>query len=142
MNVQITKKESVDVKYLKCSIGARYWEDSSVNGEEDTNGDLIPLREGDYWCPIIDLDTGIIKDWPNDKTADIHYKSCDDNHFELLDSEMNSVHSQNSYVPDFLAINDDSFGDYVIFEIEENGQIKDWGSKKIDLEHFMSMAFS
>lgn len=141
MIIELKTTKTVDVKYIKCSIGARYWEDGTVNDEEDTNGDLIPLREGDYWCPIIDLDTGIIKDWPSGTTADVHYKSCDDNEFTLLDSEMNVLHMQNSYVPDFLAINDDSFGDYVIMEIEENGQITDWDSSKVDLYDFLSMDF-
>lgn len=142
MNLELKTTKTVNVKYLKCSIGARYWEDGSVNGQEDTNGDLIPLRIGDYWCPIIDLDTGLIKDWPSDKAASVHYKSCDDNEFSLLDSDFNVLHTQNSYVPDFLAINDDSFGDYVIMEINSDGQIIDWDSKKVDLYDFLSMDFN
>ena len=142
MQVVLTKTQTYDVKYLKCSIGARYWEDSSVNGEEDTNGDLIPLRDGDYWCPIIDLDTGIIQDWPEGTTASIHYKSCDDNEFQLWGTDKNIIHTQNSYVPEFLAINDDSFGDYVIMEIEANGQITDWNPINVDLENLISRAFN
>lgn len=142
MEVEIEVKKVLDVKYLKCRIGARYWEDATVNGVEDTDGDLIPLRNGEYWCPTIELETGIIQNWTSGVTADIHYKSCDENEFTLLDQDNNVLHKQNSYVPDFLAINDDSFGDYVIMTVEGNGQIKDWDSKKIDFESFFNMDFN
>ena len=62
---------------LRVSAGVRYWEDASVNGVEDTDGTLIPFRKGDLWCPIIDLETGQIYDWPAGANAYIHYKVCD-----------------------------------------------------------------
>mgnify|MGYP000150305495 CR=1 FL=1 len=60
--IQKVEKE-IEIRFLKVKCGVRYWEDGKVNGVEDTGGDLIPLREGDYWCPLIEVDTGIIQDW-------------------------------------------------------------------------------
>jgi hypothetical protein len=52
-----------NVKYLQCKLGVRYWEDAIVNGVEDTEGTLIPLRNGDYWQIVIEFDTVIIQNW-------------------------------------------------------------------------------
>jgi len=35
----------VNFTHLKVKCGARYWEDATVNGVEDTEGLLIPLRD-------------------------------------------------------------------------------------------------
>ena len=55
------------VKYIEVNAGVRYWEDATLNGEEDAEG-KIPLRKGDDWCPIIELATGRVPEWPGNKT--------------------------------------------------------------------------
>jgi len=115
-------------KYVLCSIGVRYWEDATVNGVEDTeDGENIPCKEDEYWNIKIDVDTGIIQDWDNTKTATTHYKSCDENVFEFLDDEENVITRYDGYVPEFLeCTGENGYGDYVLLEIEKNGQIKNW----------------
>jgi hypothetical protein len=39
MKVKLVIEKEFDVKYLKAEVGARYWEDSSVDGVEDSEGD-------------------------------------------------------------------------------------------------------
>lgn len=134
MKVKIKKEVEVTVKTLKVRAGARYWEDATVNGIEDTEGKLIPCREGDNWCPIIDIETGRITNWETGKTADIHYKVCDDGDYHILDENDEEVLHLNGYVPDILAINDNGYGDYIILEINEEGFIKDW---KFDISNFI-----
>jgi hypothetical protein len=34
--------------HLHVKAGVRYWEDATVNGEEDTDGSFIPFRNEDY----------------------------------------------------------------------------------------------
>lgn len=126
-------KTEFDVKYLKARIGARYWEDSIVNDIEDIEGKLIPCRKGDNWIPIIELETGKIINWEQGKIASIHYKSCDNNDFYLLDQDNNIVASISDYVINMMCPKEEGYGDYVIMDIDENGFIQDW---KADLKPF------
>ena len=82
--VKVTEERELKLSKLRLSAGARYWEDATVNGVEDDEGTLIPFREGDYWCPIIDIDSGTIDNWPKGMTASIHYKVCDDGEYWLI----------------------------------------------------------
>lgn len=118
--------KEVEVKTLVVEAGARYWEDATVDGVEDENGDLIPCRDGDYWKPIIDLETGIITNWTQGVTADIYYKVCDDGTYKLLDVDGNEVVSIDGYVPDIMCPNGEGFGDYIIMKVGENGKIDNW----------------
>src|SRR5690606_16913740 len=101
-------------------------EDASVNGVEDTNGDLIPLRTGDNWEPVIDLETGQVRGWPSGTTADIHYKVCDQGEYWLLDASGAPVAKwRGCYVPDdLLCVRDRGYGDYIIPKIDEGGRIQ------------------
>lgn len=121
------KTEAVKtVKYLRAECGVRYWEDATVNGVDDENGDLIPCREGEAWAPLIDLETGKIKDWPEGTVADVHYKVCDDGAYELLDENRQVVRRIEGYVPDIMCPKGEGYGDYVIMDIGPDGVIADW----------------
>jgi hypothetical protein len=133
ITIELTQVISKEVKYLKAECGVRYWEDGEVNGVEDTDGELIPLRVGDTWCPIIDLATGVIEDWPEGTTADVHYKVCDDGRYFLLDPEKNVIREIEGYVPKIMAPGGSGHGDYVIMTIGPDGKIVNWS---VDLEGF------
>lgn len=133
MSYTISVKKEVPVTALKCDIGVRYWEDGVVDGVEDENGDLMPLRVGDDWKPIIDLETGIIRDWPAGKTASVHYKVCDAGVYHLLNEEGETVLTKEGYVPSILSPGGSGYGDYVIMDIDENGKIDGW---EVDLSDF------
>jgi hypothetical protein len=112
---------------LEVQAVVRYWEDANVNGKEDVNGDMIPCREGDMWCPLINLETGKILNWNPGTKARVHYKVCDAGEYYLLDSSGNRVvKSKGYYVPKLLCPNDSGFGDYIIMSIDENGVIENW----------------
>ncbi len=136
MKVKIRVEKEVNFISLKVKCGVRYWEDGTVNGVEDTKGDLIPLREGDYWCPIIDIETGIIKDWPIGITADVHYKCCDDGDYWLVSDGGFELKRPGYYVPVILDLTGESFGDYVILTIGKNGQIVNW-PKEHNIDEFL-----
>jgi len=133
MKVSIKKTVEVEVKTLQVSAGARYWEDATVNGVEDVDGTLIPFRVGDYWQPKIDVETGSIIDWPIGTTADIHYKVCDDGQYTLLDAENNPIAATDGYVPSCMCPKENGYGDYVIMDIDENGNIADWSADFQDI---------
>lgn len=136
MKIEIKETKEVEVKFLKVSAHVRHSEDATVNGVEDEKGDLMPLMDGETWCPVIDLETGVIQDWPAGTTADVHYKICDDGEYTLLDSLMQPVIKIEGYVPSMLAINDNGYGDYIILKIDENGVIEGF---KAELEDFVNV---
>jgi len=135
MKIKVKIEKEYDAKWLVCKIGARYWEDATVNGVEDTEGELIPLRNGDYWEPIIDIVNGRINDWPTGTTASIHYKSCDDNIFSLFDYENNLIKKIDGYVIETMYPKENGYGDYVIMDIDKDGFIQDWGFKVEDFQN-------
>jgi hypothetical protein len=126
MKIKLTESKEYDVHYLRAQCGVRYWEDSEVDGVEDTEGQLIPCRVDDYWMPLIDLERGVIINWEIGKTAKVHYKVCDDGVYRLLDKDKNIVKEIDGYVPDLMCPEGDGFGDYVIMNIDANGKIDKW----------------
>lgn len=133
MQVTIRQPVNYDVKYLVANLGVRYWEDATVNGVDDQDGTLIPLRSGDSWIITIDLDTGIIQDWPEGTTAKTHYKVCDAGTYALLTADLTRVLQKEGYVPSLLAPGGGGYGDYVILEINGSGQIEQWRADLSDL---------
>ena len=129
MELTIKVKKKVDAKTLLIDAGVLYWEDATVNGIEDVNGDLIPCRFGERWKPEIDIDSGVIINWKKGVVANVHYKVCDDGFYYVFDSENNVILKKEGYVPDILDVERDSYGDYLIFNIDENGKISNWSPK-------------
>lgn len=129
-----------NIKYFKAKCGVRYWEDSTINGEEDSQGDLVPCRDGDYWIPIIDIETGVIINWKKGVVADIHYKVCDDGFYSYLDSEQNEIGEEvDSYVPNCLCPKEEGYGDYVIMDIDSEGKIANWSFDFEKVNHYLDI---
>ena len=134
MKIELTVKKEFEVKTLLVEADVRYWEDATVNGVEDENGDLIPCKVGDTWKPIIDLETGLITNWEKGKEANIHYKVCDAGEYWLQDENGEKiVKAKGYYVPDFLSIDDSGYGDYIIMKVDKEGKINNW---RFDSEPF------
>ena len=132
MKIEVTEKVEKEVVFLKASCGVRYWDDGEVNGKSDDDG-KIPCREGDLWCPLICLKSGIIMNWECGVTASVHYKVCDDGSYALLDKDRDEVISIDGYVPAIMCPEGGGYGDYVIMRIDEDGRILNW---KPDLSDF------
>ena len=129
-------QESVmDIKKVKVKAQIRYWEDTEVNGIDDTeNGDNIPCKQGELWCAVINVATGIIENWEIGKTAKVHYKVADCCGWELLDENGAVIQSQDDgYVPKTLCPAERGYGDYIIMNIDENGLIDKW---RFDIDDF------
>ncbi len=128
MLVKIKVEKEVEIKTLLVKAGVRYWEDSEINGEPDTeSGDKIPCKDGSLWCPEINVDTGEILNWTKGVKAEIHYKVCDAGSYFLKDENGEIVLSkEDGYVIDSLCPKEAGYGDYIIMDIDENGIIQDW----------------
>lgn len=150
-----------NVKYLSAKIGVRYWVDckySKDNGEtwidpddndEDEKSVVDDLKEiivpenqrwglVNYWKLEINLDTGKVVDWPRGLCIHTYFKVCDDGEYVFLDGEGKEVVNitkeyDQYYVPDFLALEDEGYGDYVYLNIDGNGNIEhaDWMRDRI-----------
>ena len=136
MKATIKVEKEVELDHIQVIAKVRYWEDAEVNGESDERGDLIPCREGENWYPIIDVSTGKIRNWQQGKTAKVHYKVCDCGVYRLLDAEGNIVGEIDGYVPGFMCPADNGYGDYIIMNIDADGNIEDWQFSKKDIESF------
>jgi len=137
MKAKIKIEKEVEIKTLLVDAGVRYWEDGSINGVDDLHGDLIPCKEMDRWKLNIDIDSGIITNWKKGVTADVHYKVCDDGIYHLLDSEGNTVLTKDGYVPNILDLYRESYGDYIVVKIDENGKIENWNNNP-NIEDFFN----
>ncbi|MCZ7856048.1 hypothetical protein O9X81_05430 [Agrobacterium salinitolerans] len=132
--ISIKQTVEVDVKFLKADCGVRYWEDAEVNGiEDDETNPAMPFASKDSWRPIIDIEAGVIVDWPKGITADTHYKVCDAGVYTLLDADRNEVKQIDGYVPSIMCPEGGGYGDYVIMKIDADGKIANWS---IDLSEF------
>lgn len=131
MKIEMMIKQEYDIKVLMAELGVRYWEDSTVNGVEDTEGTLIPCRDGDTWRINIDIETGKILNWEQGFAAEIHYKVCDDGEYTIFDHLERPVKTKNWYVPACLCPKENGHGDYVIMDISIDGFIQDWDNSTI-----------
>lgn len=118
---------------LIVSAAVRYWEDAKVNGVEDADGTLIPLKTGELWKPTIELATGRVLDWPQGTTADIYYKVCDAGEYWLEDAAGKRLKWNGDYVPSkLLCVGDEGYGDYIILKISADGFIEGWKEPELD----------
>lgn len=135
MKAEIFIKKVVDIKTCEIKADVWDWEDAVINGSEDTEGNLTPCREGNLWCPIIDIDTGTITNWSKGTKANVHFKVCDTGSYFLKDAEGKVVLSiEGDYVPNNLIPG--KYGDYIIMEISEDGKIINW-PKEPSFEDFI-----
>ena len=132
--IKVKKIEEKEVSILSVSVEPRYWEDSTVNGIEDEGGLLIPCREEDLWCPEINLETGVILNWKQGIKANIHYKVCDAGEYILINKYGVPIKEIEGYVPSIMCPENGGYGDYIIMNIDENGQIENWDNS--DLSEF------
>ncbi len=117
MKIGLTRAIDFEAVAIKCEMAVRY-------EEEDIPNDF-PLRKGDMWIGTVDVDTGVIRDWPAGKSGQMHMKVCDEGTYALIgpDGEVISKR-ENDYVPGCIP---GEYGDYVEFDIDANGKIARWG---------------
>ena len=142
MKAKFTVTKEFDIEYLFVEAGVRYWKDAIIDGIEDKDGNIhgipdekgtIPCRDGDCWKPLININTGKIVNWTQGVKASIHYKICDNGTYKLLDVNMELIKKIRDYVPKMLSPKEEGWGDYIIMDIDPDGQIRDW---KIILDEF------
>jgi len=168
MKITRIVKIEQDVKYLKASLGVRYWVDcdysidngktwvysSTLNDTDEESERIMNLtpcvvkknigyRERNYLELIIDLENGKVLNWPEGFCLNTSYKICDDGEYIFLDSDMNEIVNitkeyKQYYVPSFLAIEDDGWGDYVYININSDGTIQNFDKMKNEIQNYFN----
>lgn len=162
MKVRVTKPIDIDLRYLKAKIGVRYWVDckySKDNGNtwyedlgDSTDEEVIAdmpfvfseknkWYTTNYWIITIDLDEGKVLDWPKDFMIRTNFKVCDDGEYIFLNENKEEAINitkeyDQYYVPDFLAIEDDGYGDYVYINIDGDGRIEHFDEMITRIENY------
>jgi hypothetical protein len=135
MKLSVKVKTEIEVESLHVVAIVRYWDDGTVDGVEDENGSRIPCRFGSTWEPKIDIESGVITNWTKGIKASVHYKVCDAGEYFLANAKGHRVLKyKGEYVPSFFP--GDHYGDYIIFEIDEDGKIAEWDAAAIDGKDF------
>jgi len=122
MLATITKKETVEVKYIVIDVPVRY-------DDKDIPYDF-PFRKGGAWRITVDIDTGRIHGWPEGYAAcNVHMKVCDEGVYTLLAPDQTVVAKlEQEYVP--RGIVPGEYGDYINLHINEDGFITNWNDRK------------
>ena len=129
MKLSVKVEKEVEAKFIKVSANVRYWDDATINGDQCQSGDNVPFKNGDLWEPVIDIDNGVVIDWPEGVGAKFHFKVCDAGSYYLLDWEFNVLVSiEDNYVPSGLCHGDSGFGDYIIFNVNGKGEIENYSN--------------
>ena len=156
MKINIIKPVEIEAKFLKVRACVRYPEDSEfIEAENDRKVNYIsddeenpkmPFMEVEYdkyghkkfyWTPTIDLENGVIVNWPKGVKVHVFYKVCDDFECTVYDEYDNEVLHYEGYVPDFMSIEEEGYGDYIDMIIDENGCIQKWNITSSDIRPLM-----
>lgn len=153
MKALIKVKKEFDIRYLKVEAHITHWQTSCINGKPDIDIDehknkkpKMPFSSFEevgfnkhewLWKPIIDVDKGIILNWPSDIEADIHYKVCDGGMYTLFDGDFCRILQAESYVPKCLYPKDNGYGDYIIMHVNRDGSIDDFNFTESDVDYII-----
>ena len=128
MKTTIQVSKEIEVTHILIDVPVEY-------GEEDIPNDF-PLRNGDHWNALVNIDTGKIVDWPADAGAqEIYMKVCDRGTYVLYSSEEKIATREEDYVPN--AVVPGEWGDYIELKIAADGTITNW-PKKPDVSAFFN----
>ena len=121
--------EIYNIKYLGCGYSDDGIEDGFV--AFNNNGQKVGKENvGMYYGFKIDVDDGKIVNWPEKNLyLKLFIKVVDTGSDAFYDKENNIIYEAWGYVHDFLGINSPSYGDYINFDTDIHGYIKDWKEK-------------
>ena len=127
-------------KYVRFTKEIDYWLDMvDLNGKtydqmdddeawNDLRKDFPSLvNDEDEIELLINIENGHIENWPDGKTGNFRtVKIVDTGHYELLDAAQRKLRVLDGYVPEFLSIECEGYGDYLEFVVDTKGYIRNW----------------
>lgn len=129
MEIEVTRKEKLNVKYIRFDIPIR---PGDLNYHEDDKSVCHAVENDGHLTLTIDIETGVVYGRSLIKhDVRIYSKVCDEGYYMLLDEYNCAVYQFRSYVPDILSCIDNGFGDYLSMVIRPDGSIDNWDSDNI-----------
>ena len=141
-NLEINNEDSTEnikekikkIKYLIVSVGNEECFDGveafKENGEKVNEKDS-PLHYYDFNFEV-DVDNGKISNWSEEKIyVKVNMRAMDTGFYTFFDENKIKIYEEEGYVPNFLGIEGDAYGDNIIFSTDVNGFILNWKEKKI-----------
>lgn len=132
MKIKIIKEVEIEACLIDVDAHVRYPEDSSywdkndIEHECDNEKPEIPCFDDHNWKPIININTGKIINWDAPIKCHLFAKVCDEFKCKIKGLNSEDIITYEGYVPSFMAIEDNGYGDYIDMIVEEDGTIKNW----------------
>lgn len=118
----------VDFTILELAVPVNY-------GTEDISEDF-PGRRGDMLYMSIDIDKGVVFDWPQGQTANLYMKVVDGGCYTVRglaeNGEPVNLTLENEYVP--YSLGRGGYGDYLVLKVNGGGKIENW---QFDINEFL-----
>lgn len=137
MKTTIMQPVEIEIEYFYMNIPI-FLEDLTFNHNEVTlenKNNIYGLFESNEQTRLkffINIDTGEILEWPKGNTLSIYAKVRDEGIYSLIDNNGNSIKNiEYEYVPDGLDIEEEGYGDYVIFNVNSEGIIENFNGEQI-----------
>ena len=138
---EIIKEKIKKIKYLSFYVGNDGYsgeiEAFKENGEKLNEEEISSIQYKDF-CFEVDVDTGKITNWTEwtDWTEEkIYFKAyiraIDRGSYTYMDKNKNQIYEEQGYVPNFLGIEQEAYGDDIVFNTDVNGFILNWTEKRI-----------
>lgn len=126
MKTEVPTTKEIEVSHVRICAAVNYDEEEIPND--------FPFRLGETWDAVVNIDTGVIRDWPTGHPFKMHLTVKDSGCYYLLTPEGNVVGSiESNYVPHRLIPGD--YGDVIRFDIDSFGRITNW-PKNPDVSEF------
>lgn len=145
MKVTICKPVEYEACLIEVNSHIRYAEDITYQVDDswkdcDPDCPECPCFEGVHqWKPIININTGYIINWPGNVQHSFHVfaKVCDEFACKIKGLNGEVLIDYEGYVPDFMAIEDRGYGDYIDMIVYPDGKIKDWSFCQNDIDELL-----
>lgn len=130
MKATVFVEQEIEIAAIRIAVAVRY--------EEEDIPNEFPMRKGEMWEAVVEMDTGKIVGWPAGKSGDMYMKVCDNGTYTLIGKSGEAISIRESdYVPHGVVPGE--YGDYVDLKINSDGIITNW-PKQPDFSAFFSRA--
>lgn len=134
MILNVLRPVEINIAYLAVTIEDPRWDCFVINNQPNKDGIGHPWKTNsrNELNFIVEVDTGKILSWKKGQKGIVEAKVCDSGTYKLLNSYFNTiVKAENCYVPNVFDIESDGYGDYMSFDVNEEGYIVGWDKELV-----------
>lgn len=125
MQHRIKVWKEVELKTVVVTFFNECWRGTYINDVPDFKGEYLPFKDNTSWNLRIDIDTGVVKNWPKIKVhVDFPFTGIE-SYIKDIDGNIIMMYKSENNIPDMF-IFEEYFGN-VKMTIDKEGKIKNWG---------------